>query len=304
MMSNGMTNGELMALRETPNHLIALALERQADPNTLSKLMDLQERWEAGQARKAYVAAMTAFKQEAPAVLKKGDRVDFSTAKGRTCYNYANLGSIVQEITSILGKHELSASWGTSQEGNNVTVTCHVTHIAGHRESVTLTGPIDESGNKNRIQAVGSTVTYLQRYTLLAALGLATGEDDDGRCGADPGRPPVSKPQEKKPEGRAPEATGVQSITVAIDSVEVKTGKHKDTVDKAGKKVEGKPWTLFIIHAGDQKFNTISETFGKTAQESIDEKVNVILTYSETEKGKKVEGIVMQEAQREPGEEG
>lgn len=189
--------GELLEAPETPNYLIALALQKQANPDTISKLMDLQERWEAGQAKKAYVKAMTAFKVEAPAVLKKGDTVDFTTGKGRTRYNYANLGSIVQEITAILGKHELSASWSTCQEGNNVTVTCHVTHIAGHRESVTLTGPIDESGNKNRIQAVGSTVTYLQRYTLLAALGLATGEDDDGRCGAGPGQPPVGS-QEKK----------------------------------------------------------------------------------------------------------
>lgn len=39
----------------------------------------------------------------------------------------------------------------------------------------------DNSGSKNAIQAVGSTVTYLQRYTLLAATGLAAaGQDDDG----------------------------------------------------------------------------------------------------------------------------
>ena len=39
----------------------------------------------------------------------------------------------------------------------------------------------DDSGNKNSIQAVGSTTTYLQRYTLKAALGLAASDDDDGR---------------------------------------------------------------------------------------------------------------------------
>lgn len=181
-----------VATQKNPEQLIALALEKGADPGTLEKLMDLQERWEAGNARKAYVTAMTGFKQEAPAVLIKGDKVDFSTSKGRTHYNYANLGSIVQEITSILGKFNLSASWETAQdEKNNISVTCHIIHEAGHRESVTLKGPADESGNKNQIQAVGSTVTYLQRYTLLAALGLATGEDDDGR-GA--GKPPVQQP--------------------------------------------------------------------------------------------------------------
>jgi hypothetical protein len=175
--------GELVEQKD-PGKLIALALEKNADPGTLEKLLVLQERWEAGNARKAYVQAMTGFKQEAPAVLIKGDKVDFSTAKGRTHYNYANLGSIVQEITVILGRFNLSASWETHQtEKDDVVVTCHITHAEGHRESVTLRGPADDSGNKNRIQAVGSTVTYLQRYTLLAALGLATGEDDDGRGG-------------------------------------------------------------------------------------------------------------------------
>ena len=43
----------------------------------------------------------------------------------------------------------------------------------------------DTSGSKNSIQAISSAVTYLQRYTLLAATGLSTSElgnlDNDGR---------------------------------------------------------------------------------------------------------------------------
>jgi hypothetical protein len=50
----------------------------------------------------------------------------------------------------------------------------------GHSEENTLMAGKDDSGNKNGIQAIGSTVTYLQRYTLKAALGLAAGADDDG----------------------------------------------------------------------------------------------------------------------------
>jgi len=203
---------QYLPAKQDPSHLIALALEKGADPEVLKKLMDLQERWEAGQARKAYVTAMTAFKQEAPAVLKKHDKVDFTSPRGRTNYNYANLGSIIQEISALLGKYQLSASWGTDQKDNRVIVTCHITHGGGHRESVTLFGPIDESGNKNQIQAVGSTVTYLQRYTLLAALGLATIEDDDGRQGAGKGgKPTVATPQSKsapKPEAPPQPAEG------------------------------------------------------------------------------------------------
>jgi len=38
------------------------------------------------------------------------------------------------------------------------------------------------SGNKNPIQAIASTVSYLERYTLLAITGLTTKDmDDDGK---------------------------------------------------------------------------------------------------------------------------
>ena len=45
----------------------------------------------------------------------------------------------------------------------------------------------DTSGSKNAVQSIGSTVTYLQRYTLYSILGLASAEqDDDGGAAAQP----------------------------------------------------------------------------------------------------------------------
>ena len=58
-------------------------------------------------------------------------------------------------------------------------VTCKITHELGHSEETSLSAPADSSGSKNAIQAIGSTITYLQRYTLLALTGLATHEQDD-----------------------------------------------------------------------------------------------------------------------------
>ena len=60
-------------------------------------------------------------------------------------------------------------------------MSCCVTHILGHTECTTLSELPDESGSKNSIQAIGSTVSYLQRYTLFSILGLASKEmDNDG----------------------------------------------------------------------------------------------------------------------------
>ena len=48
-----------------------------------------------------------------------------------------------------------------------------------------MRGPRASTGpGRTAIQALGSTQTYLQRYTLKAALGLSASKDDDGAGGA------------------------------------------------------------------------------------------------------------------------
>ena len=175
-------------------HILALGVRLGADVAVLGTLMDLQERSEANEAKKLFTKAMAAFKSKCPAVLPKDGEVDFTSSKGRTHYKHATLPGIIQRITALLSENGLSVAWQTEQNNGGVTVSCRVTHEAGHSEAVTLSGPPDDSGNKNRIQQVGSTVTYLQRYTLLAALGLATAEQDDDGHGASQ-RPPITAEQ-------------------------------------------------------------------------------------------------------------
>lgn len=163
----------------TPSGMIQMALQSGADLEKLEKLLTLQEKWDANEAKKAYHVAMAAFKS-IPLEIDKDKKVEYSTSKGQVGYFHASLANVVKKITSELGKHGLSASWNTQQNGK-VTVTCKITHVSGHSEETTLTAEADLSGSKNSIQAIGSTITYLQRYTILSALGLATGgQDDDG----------------------------------------------------------------------------------------------------------------------------
>ena len=100
---------------------------------------------------------------------------------GETSYQHEDLGEIARVVAPILAKHGLSYRFRTTSEINQpVSVTCIVSHRAGHTEDNTLVAGADNSGKKNVIQAIGSTITYLQRYTLKAALGLAAATDDDG----------------------------------------------------------------------------------------------------------------------------
>lgn len=166
-------------LTKTPADLLAIAVSQDADVDKLKKLMDLQLRWEESQAQKDYVKAMTDFKKNAPEILKDRE-VDYTTSKGRTNYRHATLFNVTTTISEALSKYGLSASWKTDHNGK-IKVTCRITHINGHFEETSLSADPDSSGGKNSIQAIGSTVTYLERYTLLALTGLAAKDmDDDG----------------------------------------------------------------------------------------------------------------------------
>ena len=162
----------------SPAEMIRMAVSGGADLEKLGKLLDLQERWEANEARKAYHRAMSEFKAN-PIEILKDKKVGYeSKTGGRVGYSHASLANVVRKITKELSKYGLSASWCTAQNGQ-ISVTCKITHVMGHSEETTLSAPSDTSGSKNLIQAIGSTITYLERYTLLASLGLATADQDD-----------------------------------------------------------------------------------------------------------------------------
>lgn len=183
----------------TPSDLLRLAVEQGADLDRLERLMDLQERWEANQARRAFVEAMAAFKAEPLEILKR-KTVSFTTRDGdTTSYTHAELSDVCDGVVPAMAKHGLSHAWNIQQVDGGVRVTCTITHILGHSESVTMFAAPDASGKKNAIQQVASTVTYLQRYTLLAACGVATkGTDDDGRASEAPIVELITEEQEAK----------------------------------------------------------------------------------------------------------
>ena len=177
----------------TPANLLSIAINKGSDLDQLKTLMDLQERHQANEAKKAYTKAMAAFRADPP-IIVKDQKVEYKNTK----YSHATLGQVATVINAALGEHGLSAGWKTEQsESGSVTVTCSITHIDGHSESTSLTAPPDATGSKNAIQAIGSTVSYLQRYTILAITGLATSEhDDDGRSHSNANPEPEESPEE------------------------------------------------------------------------------------------------------------
>ena len=174
--------------QNSPIAMMLQAISQGASLEQVEKMMELQERWEIQEARKAYVADMAAFKLNPPEIVKN-KLVGYVNKDGSTTgYFHATLGGVAGVVVDALAAHGFSHSWETRQADGLITVTCRITHRMGHSESTSMQAQPDQSGKKNAIQAVASSITYMQRYTLLAATGLATMDmpDDDGQASGEP----------------------------------------------------------------------------------------------------------------------
>lgn len=183
-------NNELIQ-QESPLNLISLAIEKGADIEQLEKLLSLKERWDASQAKKSFLASISKFQSEVP-TLEKKKQVAFGTTK----YKYAELGEIDESIKGILAANGLSKRWEIKDENDKLVCTCIISHVDGHSEKTSMSSLKDSSGGKNEIQSRASAVTYLQRYTLIGALGLTTASEDNDAVGTPDVKPVTNTVQE------------------------------------------------------------------------------------------------------------
>lgn len=160
--------------------LVELALTNKSDIQTIEKLVQLQYEFEAKEARKSFFDALANFQTQIPVIEKKGfASFTHRNGGGNTSYSFAKIEDIVKAIAPFLAPNGLSYRFEHEQANQFITVTCIVTHRDGHQESTAMTAGADNSGSKNLIQQVGSTISYLKRYTLQGALGLTVSEEDD-----------------------------------------------------------------------------------------------------------------------------
>jgi hypothetical protein len=168
----------VVKMMQSPPQLLQQAIASGAGIEVIERLLAMQERWEATQARKSFNAAIAAFKSNPPEILKT---VTVSFGGGKTSYKHEDLAELLAAVDPALAAHGLWTRFKVDSTNNVVTVICVIGHADGYSEEASkLSAAPDTSGSKNPIQAIGSAVSYLQRYTLKAALGLAAAKDDDG----------------------------------------------------------------------------------------------------------------------------
>ncbi len=158
-----------------------------ADMAKLERMLDLRERIQQQEARKAFDQAIAAAKSEIGPI-RKNHHVSFTNDKGKTTeYKHETLAEVERTVAPVLARFGLHYRYRVQQDmekGGLIAVTCILAHRDGHFEETTLQSSRDDGPGRNNFQAVASAVTYLKRYSLMAILGLsseADEEDDDGR---------------------------------------------------------------------------------------------------------------------------
>ena len=177
----------LPATRPTdPLSLIALALDKGADPDKLKSMYDLYERDQARKALSSYQNSMNACQAEMPAILKDKENT-------HTKSRYADLGAIIHKIKPVYTKHGFALSFheGETPKPGFLRCICDVMHIDGHRETKWMDLPIDGKGSQgnasamNALQGVGSTHTYGERYLTCKIFNIPVSNTDlDGNSSA------------------------------------------------------------------------------------------------------------------------
>lgn len=218
-----------------PADLLRMAVEQGADLDRLERLMALQERWEAGEAKKKFAVAFAAFKAEAVKIIK-GKLITDGPLKNK---KHAELSDAVNAATPALSRHGLSAAWRLTKDDKDwMEITCTLSHEGGHSESVSMGGPPDTGPGRNAMQARGSTKTYLERYTLTAILGLAAQDaDDDGKGGAADVSPLLQAARDAALQGWKPFAAWIASCT---DAQKAELKPESDNLKRAAKAADRK----------------------------------------------------------------
>lgn len=164
-----------------------LATNKDVDVEKLQRLIEMQERVIAHNAKAAFDAAFVRMRPCIPTILERA-RTDKTS--------YAPLEDIIETVTPILSEHGFSLSFRTEWPSEKlIKVVGILTHEAGHARESEFQSGADKTGSKNDIQALASAVSYGKRYTTNDLLCIVTrGVDDDGGAAGRSARPAPQTP--------------------------------------------------------------------------------------------------------------
>ena len=182
----GTKNAVVEVENKAPAQLIELAIEKgNIDLEKLEKLMVLQERHAANEAKKVFISSFSLAQMEITSVVK--DKLNPQTHS-----KYAGLDSIIDVAKPVYTKHGFSVIFyeGKPEIAEAVRVCADILHKSGHKETYYYDVPLDGMGikgnaNMTKIHGKSSSVSYGRRYLMCMIWNIAT-DDDDGNTAGNP----------------------------------------------------------------------------------------------------------------------
>lgn len=175
----------ITVVEKTPTNMFEVVARAAADPKLdaekLMKLLDMQEHIMAKQAEIDFNSALA--RLDLPRIVRKGS-VAYSDKSGvsKEAFKFARWEDIDKVIRPLLSAEGFTLSFNSdARDGGGAVITGTLSHVGGHSRKASLPLALDNSGGKNNIQGMGSTISYGKRYTATMLLNIVTvGEDDDG----------------------------------------------------------------------------------------------------------------------------
>lgn len=184
------------------------ASDKDVDIEKFERLIELQNKERSRQAREAYYADMAMLQSEMPTVAENGQ----IKVNGQVRSRYAKHEDIVSVCRPLMQKYGFSFSAKTDFTGGQLIIEGIVAHKLGHTEETKMVLPFDNSGSKNAVQAVGSSVSYGRRYVFSMLFNVTTGEDDDGQRAQTSQASRIPAPASKEKISDARLASGIIKI--------------------------------------------------------------------------------------------
>jgi hypothetical protein len=163
-----------------------------------------------------------------------------NTTKGLFNAKYSPLNEVLNTVRPVLGKYGLTIIQVPTFDNTN----CSINTLLTHKDGAWISFPaLKNKPTKMDIQGMGSTITYLRRFSLNAITGVMGEIDDDGATASEGSKSTKGGKKEEKEPNEAYD-TCVAYIAKATTQEEKKI-REKTAIDVIKKYVEsGKPEEL------------------------------------------------------------
>ena len=134
----------------------------------VEKMLELYERMEATNSRKAYAAAFVAIQNEMPEIVAQ------SVIPNRG--KYERYEDIMHVLKPMLVRNGFAVSFEQHADDKRITVTCHARHVGGHSEATSFAVRIGAKADSD-MQSDCKASTTAKRNALLQAFNIIIRQD-------------------------------------------------------------------------------------------------------------------------------